>query len=125
MSNHEFIKTYSAGADIPARTIVKFSAANTVVPASAATDKIIGITSEVPAVSGGPVDVVREGLVEVICGGILAQGDFVTSDASGYAVKCNPAAANTARYIGVSESVTAAGDIALVFLVPGQLTTPA
>jgi len=124
MGNQRFAKTYTAGADIPARTLVKFSADRTVVPAAAATDAIIGVSTEVDASNGDPVDIYRDGLVEVIAGGNLTRGTYLTSDVNGNAVESAPASGNTAQTIGIAEVSAVAGDIIDVMLVRGQLTTP-
>jgi hypothetical protein len=125
MSNFKLTKTYRAAADISARTIVAFSADRTVTPASAATDLLVGVSTEVDATEGDPVDIHREGLVEVIAGDTITRGQFVTADADGNAVPCAPAAGQRAQYIGIAEVSAAEGDIIDIMLVRGQLTTPA
>ena len=124
MANAKLTKTYRAGADIPAKTIVKFSADRTVVPAAAAGDLLIGVSTEVAAKSGDPVDVIREGIVEVIASGVINRGDYVTSDAAGQAVVCAPITATKAQHIGIAEVTSAAGDIIDMLIQRGQLTTP-
>lgn len=118
------IRSYTAGAAIPARTLVKFSADRTVVPAAAATDAIIGVTTEVAAPSGESVDVIRSGLAEVIAGGAITRGTHVTSDANGNAVACAPGTGTTAQSIGIADVTAAASDIIDVMIVRSQITTP-
>lgn len=125
MPNIGLVKTYKAGADIAARTLVKFSADRTVVAAAAATDLAIGVTTEVDCSSGDEVDVIRTGLVEVIAGGVIARGGLVTADSSGHAVACAPSAGAVARAIGVAEVTAASGDIIEITLGASQVTTPA
>lgn len=124
MPANKLIKTYTAGAAIPAKTLVKFSADRTVVPAAAATDAIIGVSTEVAAASGDPVDIIREGLAEVIANGAITRGAYVTSDAGGLAVAAAPGTGTTAQTIGICEVTAAAGDMIDIMVVRGQLTTP-
>ncbi len=119
-------RNYTASADIPKHRIVKFGAADgTVVLAAAATDASIGVSSELGVLSGEPCDVERFGLVEVEFGGTVTRGDPLTSDASGKAVAAAPAAGTRVRVIGYAEQSAVSGDIALMQLAPGYMTTPA
>lgn len=80
-------KGIEAGADLTKGTLVKISN-GTVVAATAATDKIIGVlTADVKA---GQVADVRlrnaQGTSKVRAGGNVAVGDYLTADADGEAV---------------------------------------
>lgn len=88
MGNPKLVKTYNAGGVIGPNKIVKFSASGTVVLAAASTDALVGIsrTNITTAASGDRVDVVESGIYEVVCGGTVARGDKITSDASGNGV---------------------------------------
>lgn len=122
MSNPQLIKNYTAGAAIAAATIVRLSAAETVVAASAATDAIIGVTGDVNPVAGERVDVTMEGIVFCVAGAAVALGALLTSDASGRAVTAAPATGVNNRVIGFAiESAVAAGDIIRVMLSPGSI----
>ena len=114
-------KNFKAGGAIAARTIVKFGGADdTVVAAAAATDKLLGVSSEIAAASGEPCDVFLTGIAEVISGGTIARGDLVTSDASGFAVTAAPSAGTNNRVIGAALASAVSGDILAIQLGAGS-----
>ncbi|WP_374631807.1 DUF2190 domain-containing protein [Ferrovibrio sp.] len=126
MSNPGLTKTRTASGAIAARRIVKFTANDgEVAQASAATDKLMGISTIVSAASGNRSEHVEEGIALCEFGGVTAPGDPVTSDANGKAILAAPAAGTRMRIIGFSTEVTADGVIAGVKLAPGFMTTPA
>jgi hypothetical protein len=111
-----------AGAAIAAYTIVKFSAAETVVAAAAATDSLIGITNDVAPANGERCDIVVEGVGFVTAGAAVTLGALVTSDASGRAVAAAPAAGVNNRMLGTAlDAATAAGDVIRVLLQQGSI----
>jgi hypothetical protein len=118
-------RTFVAGGDISGRTFVKFSADDTVVKATAATDAIIGVTERLDVASGERVDVVLSGIAEVVAGGSITRGTDVTADANGKAVACAPAAGETARRGGIAHLAAASGDYVEVMVTPATVTTPA
>jgi len=125
MPNPDLIKTYTAGGAIPARTIVKFDTADfQVVAAAASSDGLIGVSTEVASASGDRVDVIHDDIAEVICGGTVTRGDYLTSDSAGKAVTCAPSTGTKAQYIGKALRSGVAGDIIDCMLGFGQLTTP-
>jgi hypothetical protein len=83
----EGFKAFNATAAIPAYSAVKLSGKNIVVAAAAA-DVIIGVIhAAVPA--GGTIDVrlrSAAGTLNILAGGTIAQGDAVTSNASGQGI---------------------------------------
>lgn len=107
------IKNYTAGAAIAAHSLVKLSADSTVIPATLATDAIVGVTTDIAAASGEPVDVVHLGLTWVKAGGVIARGALFSSDADALAAT----AAEDDRAIGMALVTTAANDLfpALIF----------
>lgn len=135
-------KTFTAGGTINDARILKFSSAdNLVVQATAATDALIGI-SKVPqgqqqrAIQTGPtpptiptvtiaanqrVDVVLEGIGEVIFGGTITRGALITADANGKAVAAAPAAGTNNRIIGVAMCSGVDGDIGTVLISPSVM----
>lgn len=119
--NRLLTKSFLAGAAIPANTLVKFSADNTVVPAAAATDLIIGVSSELPTDSGAMCDVVMAGIADVKAGGAITRGVLVTSDASGEGVAAAPAAGVNNRVLGPALVTAADGDIVPVLVMPHQI----
>lgn len=115
-------KAFTAGGAIAARTIVKpHSVAGEVVAAAAATDKVIGISTEVAAASGDRVDVFVSGIAEVVYGGNVSAGDLVTADSSGYAVTAAPAATVNNRIVGTALVTGVSGDIGAVLIGPGSV----
>lgn len=117
MSNPLLIKSLTAGAAIAAYTIVKYSAAETVVQAASATDAMIGVCGEVSPAAGERVDIIKVGMAFVLAGAAVTQGGPVTSDAQGRAVNALPAAGSNVRVIGFAdEAASAAGDIIRITL---------
>ncbi|MCC7167815.1 MAG: DUF2190 family protein [Rhodospirillales bacterium] len=112
-------RNYTASGAIAARRIVKMTAVSTVAQAGAATDKLLGVSAELPAADGQRLDVHTHGIVEVDFGGNVSFGDQLTSDANGKAVVAQPAAGVNNRIVGFAEIDGASGDIGLVRLAPG------
>ena len=111
-------RNYDAGADIPRYTIVKISADFTVVPCTSATDRSIGVTTEIDASSGERVDVYRDDFAYVVLGGTVVAGDPLTSDSNGAAVKSTPAATVTNCVVGFAETDGVAGDVIKAYIQP-------
>ena len=121
MSNIGLAKSYTAGGTIPAYTIVKLSAAETVVAAAAASDAVLGVSEDIPSVSGERVDVTLTGISFVVAGAAVALGALVMSDASGRAITATAAAGTNVRTIGMAlEAASAAGDVIRVLLQQGS-----
>lgn len=115
-------KAFAAGAAIAARRIVKFSAAETVIQGAAATDSLVGVSSDIAAASGENVEIVTHGIAYVEAGAAIAIGALVTSDSVGRGVTAGPAAGANNRTIGIAlEAASAAGDIIRVLLSPGSV----
>lgn len=122
MSNPTLLKNMTAGAAINAFRLVKFSAAETVVLAAAATDSIIGVCNEVAPAINERCDIVVEGIAFVEAGAAVALGTPVTADASGRGVTAAPAAGVNNRVIGLAmEAASAAGDVIRVLLSPSVM----
>lgn len=115
MSSYVSHRSYFAGGAIPAKSLVKFKAgsSDTVLAASAATDNIIGI-SDLAAASGDKVDVAHGHYAEVVAGGSISAGDFITSDANGAAVTAAKVVGSLVRVAGMALYDASAGDIILV-----------
>ncbi|MFO1081883.1 MAG: capsid cement protein [Reyranellaceae bacterium] len=119
--NLDLVKTYTAGADIAAYTLVKFSADDTVVQAAAATDAIIGVCVQPGgAKSGERVDVCIDGVADVKMGGTVARGTPVTADSSGQGVAPAPSAGVNNYVIGRALRAAASGDITEVLIAPSM-----
>jgi len=70
-----------------AYTIAKFgSDDNTLSPAAAATDSLIGLFQHTTAEAGEEVRVLMSGISRVVLGGTVTRGNRLTSDANGKAV---------------------------------------
>lgn len=122
MSNHEFIKTFDASGAIVAYSIVKATATDfAVAQATAATDKVLGVTTEIDAADTERVDVVISGTAFVKAGGTIAAGDPITANASGYAVTAAPAAGSNNRIIGFARQSAVSGDVFEVILSLGVI----
>jgi hypothetical protein len=105
-----------ASATIPAFSIIRGDAANTVSPAAAVGDRIIGVLSgEIDVPAGSVADVGVLGVYQVRAGAAIAQiGAKLTTDATARAVV---SAAATDSILGKSLSTcTAAGQIISVLV---------
>ncbi|PPQ17959.1 DUF2190 domain-containing protein [Bradyrhizobium sp. AC87j1] len=122
MANIGLTKSYTAEGAISANTIVKVGANDYgILQGAAATDKLIGISTEIPAISGERADVVHEGIADLKLGGTVARGDLLTSDATGQGVTAAPAAGSNVRIIGMALISGVVGDIIPVKVAPGSL----
>ena len=122
MSNPILLKNFTAGAAINAYRICKFSAAETVTLAAAATDLLIGVNNDVAPALGERCDVVMLGIAFVEAGAAVSLGVMLTSDAVGRAITAAPGAGVNNRVIGLAlESAAAAGDVIRVLLEPGVM----
>lgn len=110
-------KDFEAGATINPQRIVKFGTAPAVIEGAAATDLLLGVsTNTEDALAGDFVDVVMMGETQVVAGAAVAVGALLTADADGKAVT----AAATNRIAGVALSAAAAdGDVITIFVSLG------
>ena len=115
MSNNlQLTKSYNAGGALLANSIVKAGANDyDVLQGALATDKLIGVTTELAAVSGERTDVIHVGIADLKINGTVARGDALTSDATGLGVT-TVTIGN--RVIGVALISGVAGDIIPVLL---------
>ncbi len=123
MANPGLSKTRIAVAAILAYTIVKPSGVNDgeVVPAAAATDKLLGVNQNVDVANGQACDVILDDIANVKLGGTVAENDPITSDANACGVKAAPAAGINNRIIGFALASGVAGDIVPVYLAQGYM----
>lgn len=122
MSNINLVRNFksTAGA-IAAFTIVKPGASDgLVIPAAAATDKLIGVTTDIAAATGDRCDVILAGIADVLYGGTVAFGDLLTADASGRAITATAAAGSNVRIIGSAIISGVVGDIGQVDISQGS-----
>jgi len=126
MALNGLTKAYDAGAAITAHSIVKFGSSDyAVVLGAAATDLLIGVTTEIAAASGERVDVIHGGIADVKLGGTVARGEPVTSDDEGLGVKAAPTAAAANRIVGYALISGDSGDIIPVLLAPSEMRAAA
>lgn len=106
-------KTYTAGGTILPYRLLKFGTADTLmIQATAATDAIVGLSGQVGAVSGEPLDVTLVGVGEVTLGDTVTRGSQVTADSAGRAVTA--ASGNTVAGLVLKSGVV--GDVVPMLL---------
>lgn len=105
-------KNSDANNDIPAKRLVKLDGANgtdAVALATAATDKLVGVTMETIGKGGKFGDVQVAGRAVVTAGAAIAIGDRITAGASGKAAVWAPAPGTNHSFAGTAMSA-ASGD---------------
>lgn len=114
-ANEGLVKTYTASGAIGEYKLVKFGATDkTVLQASTGTDKLAGVVclpKGTTAVTSDSVDVIKSGIADVI-GGTVTRGDYLTSNASGFAV----VAVAGDNVIGTAELSGVSGDLGAVHI---------
>jgi len=113
-------KSLSATTAIPARTLVKYGAADgTGVPAVDSAAFIVGVSSDIDTAVGERASVFMNGnIADVIYGGNVTRGDALTADANGRAIATTTIGA---RIVGFAEVSGVAGDIGSAVVSPGVL----
>lgn len=112
-------KSVIAGAAITAFTLAKFgSDDNTMVPASAVSDLLVGIFQH-DAANGAEVRVMLTGISRAKAGGTITRGSMLTSDASGQVVAAAPSSGVNNQVIGRALASASSGDIIPVLLSQG------
>ncbi len=126
MSANSISRSYVAAGAIGARLITKYTSnRGEVAQASAATDRLAGVTELGAAALGDVVDVARVGMDKVVAGGNVAAGDLLTSDANGKAIKAVGGAGQTVFVIGQAEEPGVANDIIHYTIAPSVIVLPA
>lgn len=121
MANNTLTKSLNAEGTIGANLLVKPGAADGgALVAAAATDKVIGITTEISVVALERVDVVLDGIADLKLGGTVTRGDLIMSDASGQGILAAAAGGSNVRIIGYVLVSGVSGDIAPVMIAPGS-----
>lgn len=119
-------QSYRTAAAVAGYLIVAHGAtARSAVLATSATDPLIGAVGELGSFDGGMADVVKTGVSSVRLGGSVANGDPLTANAAGKAVKAVKSAGVNVRIIGFAESPGEADDVIDYFVAPGFLSNPA
>ncbi|WP_220814092.1 capsid cement protein [Pseudomonas paralcaligenes] len=115
--------TKLAGGAIAARRLAVHGASDGLaVQAAAATALLIGVSTDIPAANGQPVDLIRAGLAPVEYGGTVTRGAPLTADSQGRAVAVTLPVAGTTYIIGYAEVAGVVGDIGSTFIAPAVLT---
>lgn len=115
-------KSRRAATAIPPYRIVKPGAADgQVALATSGTDPLLGTSGQLAAAPGERVDVDLGGIPEVELGGTVAAGDPLTSDATGKAVKAQPAAGANVRLIGFAITAGTSGAVIDYVFAPGVM----
>ena len=113
-----FVRSYTADGAIGANLIVKPGGSDgTMALATGATDALMGVLLELDAADGDRIDIVRDGIADILYGGDIAMGDPLTSDSQGRAI----AATLGQNVIGNAEVSGSLGDIGQVMVVPSAL----
>lgn len=114
---HGLIVGYSTEGEVKGCHVVCHGeAVGSVKQATAATDKLLGVSTRVTTNATEHTDVVRSGLALVTYGDTVKRGDPLTADAQGRAVK----ATNGNIIIGFAEEDGEADEVGGVFLMPGM-----
>lgn len=116
-------KSLTATTAIPARTLVKYGAADgTGVPAVDGAAFIAGVSSNIDTAIGERCSVFKTGnIADVIYGGNVARGDPLTADASGRAIKAVPSTGANVFIAGYAEVSGVANDIGSIEIAPGVM----
>ncbi len=121
MNTPTLIKNFTAGAAVGANLIVKLGAADgAVLQATASTETLIGISTEIATSSGDRCDVIMAGIAYVIAGGSITRGALVTADSDGKAVAIGSTAGTNYGVIGIALVSASAGDIFPVIIAPSR-----
>ncbi len=120
--NPTLVKNFKAEAAINKFRIVKMGAADSqVLQGAAATDALVGVSTDIGAAINERCDVILGGEAEIEFGGNVTRGALLTSDASGRAVTAAPSAGNNNRIIGVALVSGVSGDIGRVMVSQGSV----
>lgn len=114
LAQNNVTRSYAAGADFTSArySLVKLSAADTVVVASSRGEAVLGPAMDNVA-SGAHVEVSRMGFGKVELGGTVALMDPLTTDAAGKAIKATLASDTV---FGYAEAAGVDGDVITAFL---------
>ena len=113
-ANIGLVKTFLAGGSISEYRVVKFGADDRIaLQATAATEKfagVAGLPKGASAITGDSIDVIKSGVADILYGGNVAVGDFLTSDDEGRAV----VAVDGDNLIGIAQITGVEGDLGAV-----------
>lgn len=109
-----------AGATVTPNRIVKIGAADqTVIMGAAAADQPIGVSAQnITTATGDRVDVIFDGVYEVVAGGVITRGSPICSDAAGAGVVSAPGAGTNNGIVGFALEAAVAGDLFACLILP-------
>ena len=117
MRNDGLIKTFYADGTLEGRKLVTFGTGKLKVKqATAASEALIGVTTQIGSETNGRVDVIFSGITEANAGGTIAKGDVLTSDSNADVVKASQAAD---RVIGIALEDAVTGDYVSILIAQG------
>ena len=123
--NPGLIKNYTGqGSILPMRIVKAGTSDGCVAQASASTDPFLGISSGAVTMSfddGDPVDVIHRDIADLQLGGVVAYGNYLTSDANGCGIVAAPAAGVNAQVAAKALESGIAGDIIRVLITLTQI----
>jgi len=126
MSNPILIKSFPIVAALAGNLIAALSGTDNIAEGAIAdTDSIFGVSECMGAEAGGQLDVVLSGTYDVVAGGTVTAGDFITADANSKGITAAPSAGNVVRYAGIALLDAVAGDLFPMLILPGAINTPA
>lgn len=128
--NPGLIKTLLAAAVMNPCRIVKFGSADyEIIQATDGSAPMAGVIVETGIetgqayASGDRVDVIRDGMANVVLGDTVARGKWLTADANGKAVEATIVAGSEVHVIGRAEVSGVAGDVIPMYVQPGVIAT--
>lgn len=105
-------RSYTAEAAVGKNLICKPGTTDmSVVPATAATDLLVGTSDDTVTNLGDMVDVSVGDIAHVLLGGTVARGQPITANASAQGVLAAPGAGSNVRIIGFAEVSGVSGDV--------------
>jgi len=116
------IKSHTAEGAITKYRICKPGTADgKMAQATASTETLMGVSTELSKTDGETVDIVLLGWAEVEYGGAVTRGDPLTSDANGKAVAAAPAAGTNANIIGFAPVSGVDADVVWTLINPSRI----
>lgn len=115
-------KSLLAQAIVGANLIVKHGTADdTAIVATGPNDALLGTSDSLPKAVGEMVDIDLSQEPEVVYGGVVTRGDWLTSDGQGRAVAAAPGAGVNVNVIGRASQSGVQGDIKRYLRAPGRI----
>lgn len=122
MSNMLLSRCFTAKSAIPEFSIVKIGTADwEALLAASGNDSIIGVSTDIPANTGERCDVILNGTADILYGGTITRGDWLTADSNGRAVTAAPAAGVNSNVIGRAQVSGVLGDIGAVIISASRI----